>query len=589
MGNHVPSRKTRLKIEGLPPEQCRKKDDCRNYFQKRSENMMRTEKRRARNLKRGIAVVLILLLAFGGVLFTFGQSAELECTIMDTTARADLTKLGLDPVRLEFGDAWIELIVYQNTPESGANQLEWTSNVPITKIILKNTGNKEEVKSYPDGAYAGTEIWLGSGARQLKGAIFYSCVPAPTTYTVTFDSKGGSAVDPITGITPGATVTLPADPTKENNTFEGWYTDDETFENEFTEDTPVNSNLTVYAKWVEDQQPVTYTVTFDSKGGSAVDPITGITPGATVTLPADPTKENNTFEGWYTDDETFENEFTEDTPVNSNLTVYAKWVEDQQPVTYTVTFDSKGGSAVDPITGITPGATVTLPADPTKENNTFEGWYTDDETFENEFTEDTPVNSNLTVYAKWTESTNGGGGNGGGPEEPDMVTVTFIGNGGTPAEQTKSVEAGEMVGSLPSASRPGRTFVRWDTKSDGTGDTFTATTVVESDITVYAIWRTPSSSSGSSSRTPAVPRENVPEFVEEILEVVVEPQIPEAAPIMEIPVLDEAPLAAPPVLPQTGDAGVLATILSGLGVSLSGLAMKFRKKGKDDSVTTLFK
>ena len=80
-----------------------------------------------------------------------------------------------------------------------------------------------------------------------------------TTYTVTFNSKGGSAVTASTGITPGSTITLPTPPTKADNTFAGWYMDDNTFSNEFTASTPVTINITIYAKW-EPALPVTITI-----------------------------------------------------------------------------------------------------------------------------------------------------------------------------------------------------------------------------------------------------------------------------------------------------------------------------------------
>ena len=70
-----------------------------------------------------------------------------------------------------------------------------------------------------------------------------------TTYTVTFNSNGGSNVSSITGITSGSTITLPSDPSKTDNTFSGWYTDNETFQNQFTSSTVISSNLTVFAKW----------------------------------------------------------------------------------------------------------------------------------------------------------------------------------------------------------------------------------------------------------------------------------------------------------------------------------------------------
>ena len=72
-------------------------------------------------------------------------------------------------------------------------------------------------------------------------------------YTVTFDSKGGSAVNPITNILEGSTISLPNAPTKSGHTFEGWYKE-ESLTNKFTSSTPIISNITVYAKWAQNQQ-----------------------------------------------------------------------------------------------------------------------------------------------------------------------------------------------------------------------------------------------------------------------------------------------------------------------------------------------
>lgn len=43
-----------------------------------------------------------------------------------------------------------------------------------------------------------------------------------TEYTITFDSKGGSAVQPVKA-SAGAAITAPADPTKDGFVFAGWY------------------------------------------------------------------------------------------------------------------------------------------------------------------------------------------------------------------------------------------------------------------------------------------------------------------------------------------------------------------------------
>ena len=71
------------------------------------------------------------------------------------------------------------------------------------------------------------------------------------TITITFDSKGGSAVDPIT-INKGTELTLPKDPTYAGYTFKGWYDINET---------PIHNNVlleedtTLYAKWEKIPEP----------------------------------------------------------------------------------------------------------------------------------------------------------------------------------------------------------------------------------------------------------------------------------------------------------------------------------------------
>ncbi|WP_202915194.1 InlB B-repeat-containing protein, partial [Paenibacillus paridis] len=189
------------------------------------------------------------------------------------------------------------------------------------------------------------------------------------TYTVVFDSQGGSSVESAPGLLSGATVPKPSDPTRAGYAFSGWYVD-VNFSSawNFSTDTVILNEWsvyrTLYAKWTA--IPVsTYTVTFDSKEGSAVVSAAGILSGATVTKPTDPTRAGYTFSGWYKDEGYASAwNFLTDT-VSANTTLYAKWTA--IPVsTYTVTFDSKEGSAVVSAAGILSGATVTKPTDPTR-------------------------------------------------------------------------------------------------------------------------------------------------------------------------------------------------------------------------------
>ena len=124
-----------------------------------------------------------------------------------------------------------------------------------------------------------------------------------TSYTLTFDTNGGSAIAPITQDY-GTAITAPADPTKTGYTFAGW-----------TPAIPATmpaENMTIKAKWTMNQ----YTLTFDTNGGSTIAPITQDY-GTAITAPADPTKTGYTFAGWTPAIPT--------TMPAENLTVTAQW------------------------------------------------------------------------------------------------------------------------------------------------------------------------------------------------------------------------------------------------------------------------
>jgi uncharacterized repeat protein (TIGR02543 family) len=71
-----------------------------------------------------------------------------------------------------------------------------------------------------------------------------------------------------------------------------------------------------------------------------------------------------------------------------------------KPETFSVTFDSDGGTAVEPQT-VPNGGKVTKPEGVVKEGHTLDGWVTDTP---EEWDFDTPVTGDITLYAKWTEA-----------------------------------------------------------------------------------------------------------------------------------------------------------------------------------------
>ena len=139
----------------------------------------------------------------------------------------------------------------------------------------------------------------------------------------------------------------------------------------------VTDNITLYAKWAAN----TYTITFDTAGGSEIAPITQDY-GTVITAPEAPTREGYTFIGW-------DKEIPTTMPAE-NMTVTAQWEINQ----YTITFDTNGGSEIAPITQDY-GTTITAPADPTREGYTFIGW-------DREIPTTMPA-ENITLKARWKD------------------------------------------------------------------------------------------------------------------------------------------------------------------------------------------
>jgi uncharacterized repeat protein (TIGR02543 family) len=227
----------------------------------------------------------------------------------------------------------------------------------------------------------------------------------PDTYTVYFNSQFSNTESTTvmpnpTSITIESSKTtvdaLPTEPSMSGYTFGGWWTLQNGYGIQFTTSTNFSTDLVVYAYWIPSYK---YTVTFNSDSTTAYSTKDVLPPFTTVrSLPDPPTADGSIFAGWYTGTEGTGTEFTADTLVAADTTVYAKWSTD--PLC-TVIYDGNGGSAV-PAQYITCEDTVTLPTEaPTKECSSFAGWYTADDT---EFTSDTTVTQDITVHAKWTWS-----------------------------------------------------------------------------------------------------------------------------------------------------------------------------------------
>ncbi len=333
----------------------------------------------------------------------------------------------------------------------------------------------------PEGA--GTPFVVGS--QVISDKTVYAYWTLRPDFTVTYDSQGATTPAGHTTkvvVAPKTTVEeLPTPPAKTGYNFGGWYTSQAGAGSQFTEETIVNENITVYAKW----NSYSYIVTFDSQGATtAAVPSykTVATPATTIdNLPTVPEKDDYYFGGWFTQPNGNGSIFDANTPVTDNITIYAKWTLVK---TYTVNFNSQGAETpANPSskTVVTPATKIdALPSDPIRIGHSFAGWFTGIGGSGTRFTADTTVNSNKTVYACWIA---------------DSYQITYKDKGGTafsgihgnyyPKSHTYGVKT-----TLVNPSKEGYLFGGWYNNSSCTGDALTqiASDAITENITLYAKW-----------------------------------------------------------------------------------------------------
>lgn len=202
----------------------------------------------------------------------------------------------------------------------GCSQLT-TIHIPVSVTSIGNNAFADcpslMTVTYPGSKTQWDDITKGRNSDVLENHLI--CAMLEATFTADGESISTQTIDR------GEKFEEPAEPSKENHTFAGWYNGDEKFD--FDADTTKAPNvLNLVAKWDINQ----YTVQFVSDHGSFADQtIEHGKPIDTDKLTI-PTVEGYTFDGWYADD-TRTKEFDFSTPITSNTTVYAKW-EKNAPV-----------------------------------------------------------------------------------------------------------------------------------------------------------------------------------------------------------------------------------------------------------------
>jgi len=284
--------------------------------------------------------------------------------------------------------------------------------------------------------------------------ILFSCDEDEPHFTVTFDSRGGTVVEEIV-VNAGELIQLQV-PGKEGYTFVGWFTGDGPNDVQFSSILPVLANMTLYATWSINK----YTFTFDSNGGSVVDPIIQDY-DTEVVVPAEPIREGYTFMGW-----------DQDIPLTMpaiDVMLTAEWAINE----YTITFESNGGSQVESITQDYNTA-FTEPEQPTREGYTFEGWYRNAQ-LALPYTFDKMPAEDQTLYAKWSII---------------EYSVAYVLNEGSNSINNPSIyTVSTPTLTLFNATRTGYTFIGWFEHQTFEGDPITQINPgTTGDLTLYAKW-----------------------------------------------------------------------------------------------------
>jgi len=248
-------------------------------------------------------------------------------------------------------------------------------------------------------------------------------------------------------------------------------------------------DITLYVHWI----PVpAVTITFDGNGGILAEQIVpGQLPedtyAAALASITTPTQNGFIFAGWNTAEDGSGAPITPNGPPfipPTDITVYAQWTPN--PV-ITITFDSNGGTPITPQTAnVTTGDTYSTPitavTQPTQPGYLFQGWFTAQTGgMQVLYTTVVTTTTNQTLYAHWVAD--------------PTITITFNGNGGSPAAQVVPgrVSGDTFAATLAAITIPtqaGYVFTGWFTSATA-GTQITASSIIPAGAiprTVYAHW-----------------------------------------------------------------------------------------------------
>lgn len=292
--------------------------------------------------------------------------------------------------------------------------------------------------------------------------------------TVTFDSHGGSEVEAVLQYEKFY-ISTPETPIREGYRFDGWYlTDSYLTEQKVKFPYQVDGDRTLHAKWVK-----RCTIKFDTKEGGTEIPDVVQDEGYTVAKPADPTRENYRFAGWYLGG----SEYNFDSVVSQDLTIEAKWVL-QCYLVFDLGYGEESNvyyKTAPKDIGLTVG-TDELKKNPSRAGFKFMGWYTEKGGQGTKIEDDkfpyVLEKMETVFYAYWKES----------------FTIVFAADNETSETSDVAVLKGDAITEQEAPDTPvyeNYRFDGWFSERNGGGTEFRAGETVFADDTpkkYYAKW-----------------------------------------------------------------------------------------------------
>ena len=197
--------------------------------------------------------------ASGGTITTTGNTTTDESGNTTFIIEFEKTKVEVKVVKESDNQSLSGATIQVLDSESNVRE-EWTStteNHVIEGLItgkeytlkVTNVPNGYEIPEVSTFTIATDGKVTSTGGSTTEGILLVSISEAiPISYMVTFNTNGGSAID-SQPVNSGEKVEKPADPTRSKYKFLGWFADSEKTKSFDFENTTINEDTTIYAKW----------------------------------------------------------------------------------------------------------------------------------------------------------------------------------------------------------------------------------------------------------------------------------------------------------------------------------------------------